>query len=165
MIPSNNSLAASIMELRQFWQRQAIACPPADLAYVRQVAATNSVVLPPDFELLYSTVSGPPQLYPNYMDENGFSLLPVEALRTENKAVLVRTSHSAIQGQAAITEFVDYLHRSWVYGFIADADGSGYRIGIMPTKQVFKVLTTSLAEFLAWYVADADVLYDYEEPV
>lgn len=160
MSSSATTLPEILAVLRLFWQRQDVACPPASLPYVQEVAAANGVVLPPDFEQMYCTVNGTPELYPNYLDKHGFSMLPVEALLPEHREFLVIEAQTAVRERLAVMVFVDYMHRSWWYGFVVDANGETYRIGIMPTNGVFKVLTTSLTEFLQWYVEDADALYD-----
>ncbi|TGE21390.1 hypothetical protein E5K00_13960 [Hymenobacter aquaticus] len=159
MISSATTLPEILVVLRLFWRRQGIAGLPIPLLSVREIAAVHGLVLPPDFEQLYSTVNGMPQIYPSDMDENGFSVLPVEALHPQQQDFLVIHDQKARHEQMAVTVFVDYLQGCWWYGFAADASGETYRIGIMPAKGVFKVLTTSLAEFLQWYVEDADALY------
>jgi hypothetical protein len=164
MTSSNTALSTIIQALVQSWTRQSIVCPPVALPYVKQVAAANGVVLPPDFVQLYRAANGTPELYPNHMDENYCSFLPVEALKTELKDWLVITAEAATLERVGVTVFVDFMHRSWEYGFIGDANGGDYRIGIMPGADEFKVLTTSLTTFLQWYVGDADALYDYSHP-
>lgn len=160
MTALSTTLSANIQALVQRWTRQHIACPPAAMDYVHQVAATNRVALPPDFIQLYSTANGTPALYPNWLDENYCSWLPVEALQTESREWTVVTDEGVIRGKADVTVFVDYMHRSWEYGFIAHENGEGYLIGIIPTADLFKVLTLSLDTFLQWYIADADELYE-----
>ncbi|MFD2717117.1 hypothetical protein ACFST9_00220 [Hymenobacter monticola] len=62
---------------------------------------------------------------------------------------------------APLTVFVDYMLTSWEYGLLPAASGTGYEIGILPVRSVFKVITTSLATFLNLYLEDAPVRYDY----
>ncbi|WP_324679281.1 hypothetical protein [Hymenobacter sp. GOD-10R] len=163
MLAPDPTLAIMLSALSAFWKQQAITCPPVELPYVQAIAEANKVILPPDFEQLYRTVNGTPDLYPNFLDDRYCSFLPVEALRTEEKEVLVIACNTATLKTERVTVFVDYMHRSWEYGFIVN-DNENYQIGIIPTNDVFKVITTSLATFLEWYIADADVLYDYRYP-
>jgi hypothetical protein len=158
MHPSPDSLSEVLSVLLASWQRQGIACPPSE-GDVRQVAIANGVRLPADFVQLYRAANGTPELYPNEMDENYCSFLPVEALRTEEKRWRVLTAEAETMERAGVTVFVDYMHRSWEYGFLVEANGLDYRIGRLAGGSVFQVLTTSLSQFLRWYVADADELY------
>jgi hypothetical protein len=164
MTSFNSALAETLTALSGFWKRQGVACPPLDLLYVLKVSAENGVVLPPDFVQMYCALNGTPELYPNWVDDNFCSFLPIEALHTELKKLLVVTAEGAKVEHAKVTLFVNFMHHSWDYGFIADADGEDYQIGIMPVDDVFKVLTTSLKTFLNWYVEDADILYDSNYP-
>lgn len=149
--------------LRLFWHRQGIACPPLDLPYIRTVVEANGIRLPPVFEQMYCAVNGTPELYPNYMDENYCSFLPVEELRAEERELLVLMGENRTREVVPVMVFVDFMHRSWEYGLIVDANGRDYRIGIMPTRSSFQVLSNSLTTFLMWYVEDADILYTYND--
>lgn len=159
MHSAHPSLSKILPVLIGSWQRQGIACPPAALPDIRRVAATNDVALPADFVQLYGAANGTPYLYPNYLDDRYCSFLPVEALRTEKKVWLVKTAGVTTPEQVGVTVFVDFMHRSWEYGFLVEANGQDYRIGWMPRDDEFEVLTNSLSTFLEWYVADADELY------
>ena len=159
MPPAHPSLTEILTVLTESWRRQGIACPPAPLADIRRVATASGVVLPADFMQLYRTANGTPELYPNYLDEQYCSFLPMEALRSEENVWAVKTAGVEAPEQAAVTVFVDYMHRSWEYGFLVDPNGQDYRIGRMPGEKEFEVLTNSLSTFLQWYVADADEFY------
>jgi hypothetical protein len=159
MPSARQSLSEILSVLTESWRRQGIACPPAALADVRRAAASNGVVLPADFEHLYTAANGTPDLYPNELDERYCSFLPLEALRSEANVWTVRTAGVEMSERATVTAFVDFMHRSWEYGFLVEANGQDYRIGRLPGGQAFEVLTTSLSTFLHWYAADADELY------
>ena len=159
MPSSRLSLSETLVVLTESWQRQGIACPPAALADIRLVAATNGVVLPADFVQLYSTANGTPELYPNELDEQYCAFLPVEALRSEANEWAVITTEVEAPERAEATVFVNYMHRSYEYGFLVEANGQDYRIGRMAGGKSFQVLTHSLSAFLQWYVIDADELY------
>ena len=163
MTTASPSLTESLQKLVQSWTRQGVACPPMLPSCVRAATASN-IVLPPDFVQLYSTANGTPDLYPNEMDENYCSFLPVEALRAATKEWLIISDERATLERVNVIAFVDFMHLSWEYGLITAANGKDYQIGIMPGNNEFKVLATSLAIFLQWYVEDADILYDYSHP-
>ncbi|UOQ69481.1 hypothetical protein [Hymenobacter volaticus] len=162
VVASQGSLVAWCRLSRR--QRQAIACPSVGVPYVQQVITAHGVTLPADFVAFYSKANGTPELYPEGVDENFCSFLPVEALQTEVQEWLVVTAKAATRQQARVTVFISFLHACWEYGVLTEDQGEGYRIGILPGANEFVVLTTSLATFLQWYVEDADVLYDSSHP-
>ncbi len=160
MLSISNDLRIAVDRLSRFWQGQSIFSPSLELPYVEKMALARGLALPPDFVYLYCSANGTPELYPNHMDVNYCSFLPVEALCINHRKIRVTTEGRATSEQAGVIVFVDFMHRSWEYGFIPNADGVGYRIGIVVNPNEFKVITTSLAEFLSLYVADSDILYD-----
>ncbi|WP_400191261.1 hypothetical protein [Hymenobacter sp. B81] len=155
------ALSAVLADLASSWQRQGIAGPALPAAYVKEVCAVRGLILPPDFHQFYCAVNGTPGLYPNWLDEKGFSFLPIEALETRRGLLHIIPDNVTTKARQQVTVFVDYMHRSWEYGFIAAENETGYLIGIIPSEGIFKVLTSSLTTFLAWYLRDADELYDY----
>jgi len=157
----SNELLEMIQIQALSWRRQGIACPPIKLSHAQAILAANRVVLPPDFVQMYCVANGTPELYPNWLDKNYCSFLPLEKLHTEYKKWVVVDTEAAKTDYLGVTVFVDFMHRSWEYGFIRDASAGTYKIGIMAGDSEFKVLTNSLATFLKWYLEDADTIYDY----
>ncbi|GAB3859662.1 hypothetical protein GCM10028822_36550 [Hymenobacter terrigena] len=94
-------------------------------------------------------------------DEEGFYFFSVEELRTEPRELLIDSMLGVKTVSTSVTAFVDYMQWSWQYAFIPNPTGDGYQIGIMPTHNRFKVITSSLATFLSLYMENAQVLYDY----
>lgn len=158
---SNAILLATLDALCEHWHRQSLlptAGPTADAAALAQ---QHGVTLPADFIAFYRRANGMTVTSTKDTDDEGFYFLPVEALRATTEDLRVYSGRGVHQVVATLTVFADYLHASWWYGFIPAASGTGYEIGILPARGVFKVITTSLATFLNLYLEDAQVLYDY----
>lgn len=164
LLMPNAILAATLDALQQHWQNQSLLPAPDPTADVVAIAQRNSVTLPADFAAFYQRANGMALTYPNDFDAEGFYFPPVEALCSCPQELLIYSGRGVDQLTTMLTVFVDYMHTSWEYGFIPTASGTGYEIGIRPSRGEFKVITTSLATFLNLYLEDALVLYDYNNP-
>jgi hypothetical protein len=94
--------------------------------------------------------------YPNEIDEEGFLLYPVKALRS----VANEVQDCSIPNKEQLVVFAEYMHKSWWYG-VELQEGDHYVIGMIPDTASFKPITTSLAEFIELYLEDSPQLYDY----
>ncbi|RZL08541.1 MAG: hypothetical protein EOO62_15110 [Hymenobacter sp.] len=157
-------LSGTVNALGQFWQSQSIPMCPQAVGDVVATAQHRGLVLPPDFIHFYSATNGLNSPSVLGTDSNGFLLLPLEELRTEQRKMLVVADGSAVEKTVSITIFADYLQASWWYGLIAEIGSVNYQIGIMPVESECKVFTTSLADFLRLYIADDEILYDWGHP-
>ena len=107
--------------------------------------------LPSDFVLFYEKVNGMKSYYPNDMDKDGFLFYPIESVK------LVEMNEGS---RKDIFLFAEYMHKSWCYGFHAKNDHT-YEIGIIPYENSFKVIASNLNDFIALYLEDSPLLYDY----
>lgn len=120
-------------------------------------------MLPDDFVQLYRCSNGMHLNTEQYQDfdDNYFYFLCAEELRSERKELVIESMRGVETIATDVIVFVDYMHWSWQYGFVANPYGDGYLIGIMGTPNEFKVIISSLATFLNLYMEDAIVLYDH----
>ncbi|WP_019948612.1 SMI1/KNR4 family protein [Hymenobacter aerophilus] len=160
----NAILLATLDQLMQHWQSRSLLPTTRPVNDVEVMARQQGVTLPADFLALYQRSNGMAFTYPNGVESEEFYFLPVEDLRSKQEDLLVYSGRGAKQITTTVTVFVDYMHRSWEYGFITAESGPGYEIGIMAIGGEFKVITNSLATFLSLYLEDAMVLYDYRNP-
>jgi len=115
----------------------------------------SALLLPDDFRIFYSVLNGMEFLYPNDIDKEGFLFYPLEAIISAADEFDSKTIP-----EKNIIIFAEYMHKSWWYG-IDVADNKNYVIGIIPHKDSFQPITTSLSEFIEFYIADAPCLYEY----
>jgi len=145
-------IETSINHLLMYWESQGIGIIPASPEEI----TLQDIILPLDFEFLYSAANGMNQYYPNEMDIEGFLFYPVQEL------VLAKCKFrgSSLRNRENIVVFAEYLHESWWYGF-EKIRSNEYIIGIIPDQETFKPITPSLAEFIEMYIADSRELYTY----
>lgn len=161
---SNAILLATFDQLFQHWQRKSLLPTTWPVNDVVAIAQQQGVTLPTDFVALYHRANGMAFTYPNGIESEEFYFLPVGELRSKQEELLVYSGRGVKRVTTTFTIFVDYMHRSWEYGFIPADSDTGYEIGILAIDGEFKVITTSLATFLNLYLEDAMVLYDYRNP-
>ena len=157
-------LSATLEALVDYWRNQEILAVPNEQWNAAVVAQANGVVLPVDFISLYQCSNGMYiDLAKRYVDtdEKGFLFFSVEELRTEPRELVIDSITGIKTVSTRVTVFVDYMQGSWQYAFIPNSMGDGYLIGIMPTQNKFRAITSSLATFLSLYMENALVLYDY----
>ena len=160
---SSKILLATLEALAEHWCNQGILAIPDELWNPQAVAHANGVTLPDDFAQLYRCSNGMklnPDIYQDF-DKDCFYFLSAGELRTEQRDLVIESMRGIQAITTGVTVFVDYMHWSWQYAFIANPAGEGYQIGIMASSNRFKLITSSLATFLSLYMEDALVLYDY----
>jgi len=146
----------SVLILTTFWDKQQIKFGRGSKEKIESFEKLKSYELPSDFKEFYSLINGMEEFYPNYMDDHGFLFYPIEAI---NPAIKEFKS-SQMKNINSVFLFCEYMHRSWWYGCdVIDKDK--YIIGIIPDKNSFKPICSSLVEFIELYVNDSSVLYDY----
>jgi len=148
-------LSSSIEKVIHFWKAQNIKIVPKAIEEILYVSKTNALQLPGDFIELYRQANGMRELYPNYTDAEGFLIYPIEAIVSAREEF----GEAAPLGKRKIFIFSDYLIKCWWYGYEAFDDGS-YAIGIVESRDDFRPITNSLAEFLELYMVDSDRMYD-----
>jgi SMI1 / KNR4 family (SUKH-1) len=149
-------LKEAIENLTSYWKKQDIVVNPKPMNEIDNFQKKKKCLLPNDFQQFYSIVNGMGECYPNDMDKEGFLFYPLEAITSVQNELTWAT----MTNREMIFIFAEYLHASWWYGFELMTDGS-YKIGIIATDN-FKPITNSLSEFIALYMEDSPLLYDYE---
>jgi SMI1 / KNR4 family (SUKH-1) len=150
------NITQSVQAIVLFWEKQKLKIAPGKLDKFEVFETRNGYKLPNDFREFYSKINGMEALYPNYTDDNGFLLYPIEAIIPAN----TEFKNSKMKNVDRVFIFCDYLQRSWQYGCEV-IDINNYIIGIIPDINTFKPISSSLIEFLELYMSDSPKLYDY----
>lgn len=142
--------------LIDYWEKQGIKIAPKTIDEIEYIQKNNKLRMPGDFKFFYSRVNGMGNFYPNETDEEGFLFYPIEAVVSVDKEFVA----SDLINKGRIFIFSEYMHKSWWYGFEITDDKS-YQIGIIPDKDIFVPITSSLADFIDLYLKNSSRLYDY----
>jgi hypothetical protein len=139
-------------KLLEYWKKRDSASSGLYTSEKINSLMEKGISLPSDFSSFYMQLNGMDD-----EDEEGFRFYKIDEILTMGDMF----SLSPCDTLAEIVVFGDYMQSSWWYGFrILAADN--YEIGIIPVPQKFKVISTSLTEFLNLYLKDSTKLYDYE---
>jgi len=140
-----------VEKLINHWKKSNVYSPPGDLFLIEQMLKSKNIQLPDDFKHLYRFVGGPTE-----EDSEFFYFYPPEELATMGSLFSLSKNDQFYD----VVVFVDYMQSSWWYGFKMTDDG--YQIGIISSKDRFKVITDSLSDFINLYVEDSGILYNWE---
>lgn len=153
-----------IESLLQHWEDQNITSTGRSMEEIELIEKSNGLDLPSDLKKIYLHCNGMSTLFPNYTDELGFLFYPLEHLVTYNSEFRLKSSQNKIfEGRQCII-FMNYLHKSWWYGILRNTDAvtESYSVVIIPTEGKYKVICSSIGDFLSLYIKDSPVLYDYD---
>lgn len=148
----------AIDRLIYFWKSQDIAIVKGDTAMVAAVEDVLRCRFPADFRLYFSTVDGMKKKFPNETDNEGFLFYPIQEIRCVKEVFRNFTGENAPN----IYIFADYLQQSWWYAFEI-LDSNTYSIGIMPYRDSYQQICSSLNEFIGLYITGSDRLYTYQQ--
>jgi hypothetical protein len=151
------SEAASIEidKLIKYWNDQGIHSIGNSVYEIINFEISKGIQLPEDFKKLYSYTNGMVDLFPNYMDQEGFLFYPLECVQTLEEEFELNTT---VSGERCIV-FAEYLHKSWWYGFRINNTSAKYTIGLIPHKDGFQNISDNLFEFIDLYLNDPLRLY------
>jgi len=149
-----NRLSASISSLKILWANQNIPIKSSSEKEIKRVEMLKKIKLPNDLKFFYSEVNGMNGNYPDDMDDNGFLFYPVQHVLPYNKEF-----NSNNLDMNAVYIFAEYLHKSWWYAFKNGSDSNTYRIMVIFSKDDFRFISNSLAEFIELYLCDSPALY------
>lgn len=117
-----------------------------------------SVRMPTEARLYFQRLNGMSMLGGHDVDDNGFSFLPLAAVRsvTDFSSTMGWKIESSVGGDTAFV-FVDYLQWSWAYAFETASPNSGtiYLLGYKEPK----IVAPSLSKFVSLYLIDDPLLY------
>jgi hypothetical protein len=142
------------------WREQSLlsAEPGLNENATSDFEAKHGVLLPAEVHLYFHLLNGMSTQAGHDVDENGFSFLPLSAVRSvaDFSMEMGWTVRDGVGKHTAFV-FVDYLQWSCAYAFETAGPNSGsiYLLGFdMP-----KLVAPSLREFVGIYLADEPVLY------
>ena len=141
-----------INRLLDYWNKANVRSSELSINEKIHILIEKGISMPNDFKFFYLQLNGMED-----EDEEGFRFYKIDEILTMGE----RFSLTPYNTLAKIIVFGDYLHSSWWYGFRI-LTGDRYEIGIIPFPQKFKVISTSLTEFLNLYLEDSPRLYDHE---
>lgn len=139
-----------INELITYWRNNNISIKKKSMLEINEILRKRKLVLPNDFKLLYKYANGADKY-----DKEGFLFYSIEHI------VSVSKKFSTDNKLNNVLLFADYLQQSWWYG-LNIIDNNNYQIGIIPNNNYFKIITTSLSDFIKLYLQDSHLLYEYE---
>jgi len=152
-------LKSNINRLIDYWKEQGLAITPNSLRSIDAFESKKHIHLPDDFKEYFSMVNGMSSYYPNDIDNEGFLFYPLEELVTLQEEFSTEVD---VDCNSCILIFAEYMHKSWWYGIRLNDISGTYEIGIIPDKERFKSITTSLSTFIDLYLQNASALYQYE---
>lgn len=156
---ARNNLIANIERLIVYWKDQEITTTKLSAFEIEAFEKWRHIRLPNDFKEYYQRANGMKSYYPNDTDTEGFLFYPLENLISFGDEFSAKTENA---GLSRTYIFAEYMHKSWWYGVKLDDMNETYEIGIIPDKERFKSITTSLTVFIDLYLQDAAALYQYE---
>jgi hypothetical protein len=140
----------AINKLIFHWKKCNVYLPPEESFLMDYRLGAKNMTLPEDFKVLYRLVNGTSD-----WDNIAFVFYGIQRLITMGS----RFSLSENDPLGDVIIFADYMDESWWYGVKLTEDG--YNIGIIPTEDRFKAITTSLTDFIHLYLTESDKLSDY----
>lgn len=147
-------LKKALSEVLYYWQSQKLqissGCSDQEIKIFEN---RTGVSLPIDFQDYFRLTNGLNYQYPNESDTNGFLFYPL------NEIEIVPRNNTELENFPIII-FADYMQKSWEY-YAKLIDQDKYEIGIRPSRNTFKYITSALADFLHYYVTDDEILYSY----
>jgi hypothetical protein len=152
-----DDIEKAIDDLLGHWRKQKIVSPSNSIDELLNFEFSKCTHLPADFRCLYTMTNGMADLYPNYMDEEGFLFYPLQELSTWEEEFNIPSPAPSPYEKCLF--FAEYLHKSWWYGVRFSNYTDEYEIGIVSTR--FKVIARSLGTFIRLYLKDDPILYDY----
>ena len=152
------NIELTIDRLINFWESQNIVIVKGDPATTAAVEDAYQCRFPSDLRLYFSKVDGMKNLFPNETDNEGFLFYPIQEIRCVKDVFQDFTGENAQN----IFVFADYLQQSWYYAFEI-LDSNTYSIGIMPYRDSYQEICSSLDEFIDLYIIDSDRLYTYQQ--
>lgn len=151
-------LEKALKLLKKFWNEQNIISNPNSIDEILNFEFSKCLQLPEDFRGLYLESNGMLDLFPNSFDGEGFLFYPLQDLSTFEEEF--ECSKDDFGNKYII--FAEYMHKSWWYAVRFSDPPNGYEIGIIPSPNKFKVVTSDLSDFIRLYVENSPILYDYE---
>ncbi len=142
------------------WREQSLlsAAPGVNENAILDFESKHAVLLPAEVRLYFRRLNGMSTQGGHDVDENGFSFLPLAAVRSvaDFSAAMGWTIRDGVGKHTAFV-FVDYLQWSCAYAFETASPNGGaiYLLGFAEPKLV----APSLRSFVDIYLADEPVLY------
>ncbi|MET7001561.1 SMI1/KNR4 family protein [Chitinophaga defluvii] len=156
---TRNNLIANIERLIVYWNDQEIAVDKLSPYEIEAFEKWRRIRLPNDFKEYYQRANGMKSYYPNDTDAEGFLFYPLENFISFEDEFMVKPENAGLNRTYI---FAEYMHKSWWYGVKLNDMNDTYEIGIIPDKERFKSITTSLVVFIDLYLQDDARLYQYE---
>jgi len=153
-----NNIEEALIGLTDFWQKQNVILRDRNtLRSIHEFEMVKNIELPQDFKKYFLKLNGMENLYPNYLDEEGFLFYPLKYLTTLEEEFGEKPQND----NCKCLVFSEFMHKSWWYGVRIEEEKQVYDIVIISSKDKFKSITNSLAQFIHLYMNNSPVLYDY----